>query len=151
MTPRLYLPYAWAPFTARRCPVDWLTITMSDVAQDHVRCLQVSDEDGQLCLLSALDDGSSAQAVILINSNDSCYIEDSIAQENDKWSVPVLVVGSSTGLSIQKLVVEHERKVEVKADLQPTQQLSAREIPPTHSASKIPSQRGMYTTVHTCN
>ncbi len=154
MTPLLYLPYAWAPFTGSRDPVDWLTISMSEMVVEHVRCLHVSDEDGCIRLLSALDDGSSTQAVILINSNDSCYVEESIVLKNERWSIPVLVVGSSTGLSIQTLVTAYEKQVEVKAGLQPTQQLSAREIPPTHSASKIPSQpdqRGMYTTVHTCN
>ncbi len=142
--PKLYSTYAWAPFTGSRDRLGWLTLSLSEMVTDHVRCFHASDGEKLADLLPALESGSSTKAVILINNSDSCHIDQECV--GPPWPVPVLVVALSTGRKIEGLLSMYGKQVEVKVDLKSDRLLYSKEPTSVMETQSTPKQeqQGMY-------
>ena len=136
---------AWAPFSGDPSSLDWLPMSMTDIAENHIRYLDVTDKEGPTNLLSSLDSGSNTQAVILTNASDSFQTCETMSAE--MWTIPVLVVGLSTGGSIKQFLIQNEKEVEVRVVLQPkeTVELETQEVTqPSSQISTWQRVQGMY-------
>ncbi len=101
-----------------------------------MRCFRASDWEQFTDLLPALESGSSTKAVILINDSDSCHLDQKRVQT--QWPVPVLVVTSTTGQNIEKLLSTGQ--IEVKVDLKSEKFLYAQEVTTVTASQTSPKQ-----------
>ena len=133
---KYYLNYDWAPVTVSSTTIEWLPLSKGDMSYPHVRCHDLKDSDDIPLLMSALDSGSSAAALILINTQENFQIDPALLPMDEKWSIPVLVVHSTAGRFLTDILTQHPRDVEVKVGLESVEHMPAQEVIPKDESSE---------------
>ena len=122
---KLEFDYVSAPFCSSLRSVDWTDLTTAEVTYNHIRLHQLKEEDSLGYFMTTMASVPAAQAIVLINWDNSYLLNKKTYPDGLVPPTSVLVVTKETGRELLRLVTENLRNVEAKFDLSPSPVLSA--------------------------
>ena len=106
--------YAWAPTTEVTKPLDWTTISNEDVQYNHIRCYELQEGNNLSEVVAKVNSNQCAQALILINTENSYHIDPKFLTGKEQLKLPILVLTSKSGKTLITALSQYPQNTEAK-------------------------------------